>query len=549
MDPIDKLPTLPSDYYLHNFRSLVEQTRQRYGDLLTAAEQQLLERFSQCPEPAQMLYIRLICRRGPSFRSDKLSYPEIGELRSAADHLQQQALLSIDPDIDAEILGQLLTAVELRQHFALHKDRKPALISQLRQQQPESRPLRHWLPAEPFEIWQPQGYELLSRLKLLYFGNLHQDLTEFVLRDLGLMRFEPYSLSRPHRQFRERRQLELILLLQQLRQQWQEQPADEAELPLIVDRLIERLEPVSADHEPLPLQSRLLNSLARQIERQGLSEQAIRLYRYSQEAPAREREARLLDVLGQTEQALQLCRQIEQSPWDISEQRFVTGFMPRLQRRLGGPPVRRRAMSYESCQLQLADDGQRVEMQVLAHYQQRGWQGVWCENDLLCGLLGLLCWQQIFADLPGVYSQPFQAAPLDIDSGQFYRRRRALFEQRFAELQHCDLRTELTACWQQKTGTQNPLVRWATLKLELLCEIADRLPRAQLIALLRTLAFDIRHFRAGLPDLMLWRHDDYRMVEVKGPGDSLQESQKRWLEQFQQLGIPYQICHVSWQTG
>ena len=126
-----------------------------------------------------------------------------------------------------------------------------------------------------------------------------------------------------------------------------------------------------------------------------------------------------------------LCREIASDPFDITEQTFCERFIPKLERMLGGPPASRPGNPWPSTSLMLINDGQRVEQQVLSHYGSEGWQGYWCENDLICGLFGLLFWQQIFADLPGAFNQPFQRGPLDLNSSAFYRRRRNLFEARF----------------------------------------------------------------------------------------------------------------------
>ena len=40
---------------------------------------------------------------------------------------------------------------------------------------------------------------------------------------------------------------------------------------------------------------------------------------------------------------------------------------------------------------------------------------------------------------------------------------------------------------------------------------------------------------------------DYCLIEVKGPGDALQDSQKRWLRFFAQQGIPAAVAWVSWE--
>ena len=39
----------------------------------------------------------------------------------------------------------------------------------------------------------------------------------------------------------------------------------------------------------------------------------------------------------------------------------------------------------------------------------------------------------------------------------------------------------------------------------------------------------------------------YELIEVKGPGDKLQDNQVRWLEYCVAHGMPVSVCHVSWQ--
>jgi hypothetical protein len=54
--------------------------------------------------------------------------------------------------------------------------------------------------------------------------------------------------------------------------------------------------------------------------------------------------------------------------------------------------------------------------------------------------------------------------------------------------------------------------------------------------------------RAGFPDLVqFWPLERrYRMIEVKGPGDRLQDNQRRLLEYCVSHGMPVSVCHVQW---
>ncbi len=54
-----------------------------------------------------------------------------------------------------------------------------------------------------------------------------------------------------------------------------------------------------------------------------------------------------------------------------------------------------------------------------------------------------------------------------------------------------------------------------------------------------------------MPDLIqFWPAEGrYRMIEVKGPGDRLQDNQRRWLDFFAAHDIPVSVCHVQWQVA
>ena len=61
--------------------------------------------------------------------------------------------------------------------------------------------------------------------------------------------------------------------------------------------------------------------------------------------------------------------------------------------------------------------------------------------------------------------------------------------------------------------------------------------------------FDPRENRKGFPDLIALGENEgeYCLYEVKGPGDALQDSQKRWLRFFQQFKIPAQVAWVTFK--
>ena len=86
----------------------------------------------------------------------------------------------------------------------------------------------------------------------------------------------------------------------------------------------------------------------------------------------------------------------------------------------------------------------------------------------------------------------------------------------------------------------------ALLALALAC-----IPAAHLKLLFARLLRDVKANRSGFPDLVrFWPAEQrYELVEVKGPGDKLQDNQIRWLEYCAAHGIPVRVCHVRWRDG
>ncbi|MCV6589285.1 MAG: VRR-NUC domain-containing protein [Marinobacterium sp.] len=530
---------LPDNYYLTNFQALMDHSLKLYDDLLPDYAHAQLKAFKQCPQNAQQLFVRLVCRKGTFFRCDRLHYPEIDKLNEAAQALAEHGLLAINPPLDVTVQCALLTVPELRKQGAQGK-RRDALVKHL---------ISTAQPLElVFDVWQKPDTQLAALLSLFYFGNLQQDLSAFVLRDLGRQRYENYPLTTANRLFQHPEQPRLLLQLEKLLQ-----ALDTGESLPDTEALRQFLP--ATEVPMLPALQRRIYRLGRELERQQRLEEALHCYHLSQQPPARERTVRIL-ARQQPEQALQHCQQIAATPLDVTEQSFAESFLPRLRRQLGGPAVPRKKQTWPEQQLSIPialHHTDRIERLVLQHYQQQGWQGVWCENELPCALFGLLCWDVIFADLPGAFSHPFQRGPLDLHSPDFFQRRQTLFTDCFRGLeQHDNLSALLLQRWQQKQGIHNSFVSWK-LDFEVLQQAIYCIPRNQLIALLRQLAFDCQHYRSGWPDLFLWCNDthqpDWQLIEVKGPGDSLQASQKRWLHLFNSLSIPHHICHVKYHPA
>jgi hypothetical protein len=173
------------------------------------------------------------------------------------------------------------------------------------------------------------------------------------------------------------------------------------------------------------------------------------------------------------------------------------------------------------------------------------------ENTLFNGLFGLLFWPAIFAPLPGAFFHPFQVGPADLYREDFVVGRRELIEEALVSLRQGDYRERIRHYWQTRQGIANPFVHWPAMTAEVLNLALDRIPAAHLTAIFTRLLGDLRAHRSGLPDLIhfLPERGRYELIEVKAPGDRLQDHQRLWMAFFADNGIAARVCHVAWDDS
>ena len=545
---------LSPHYYRDNFLLLCVTVQARYGDILDAAEIQVLDCLQALHFDAQCLYIRLVSRTGPWFRESKLDYPEIESPNRALDALLGTGMALRPHGLEVQELGQLFTRPELDKAFAPHlagatlrgKAELLDAIADLALDDAQTLALLRRVDAQ--RIVAPAHGELIDTLQLLFFGNRRQDLTDFVLEDLGVTRHYPYALDQAGRLFADRAALDEYQACAAL---------SDAHYELVELGLADQLPALAGKVAEVEVNYtssrsryyRLCNNLARDLERLEETTLASTLYARSERHPARERRARILEKAQDFQAARDLCADILAAPWCEAEQEAATRILPRVLRKLGEKPIARRRDSFRDVSVELEDTGERVELLVARHLQA-DWPAVhYLENSLFNSLFGLAFWEEIFSPVPGVFHHPYQAGPSDMYEPAFCQRRGDLIARRLQQLQESDLARELAAAYRRYHPYQCRWVDWRRVD-EALVEAAARvIPAKHLVAIFERLLFDPRENRSGFPDLVALGENcgDYCLVEVKGPGDALQDSQKRWLRFFHEHDIPAQVARVDWR--
>lgn len=546
MIPARSASELEPRYYLRHFETLLAHVEALYPTLLQPAERDFINCVRTLSEPAGCLYVRLINRRPDFFRVARLDYPEIPDLKAASAELQQAGLiepLGLCHAPESRTVLTLFTVGELRRWVTPVPGRlsKPALID--------------WLIAEhgaalieaiSEPVIRRLGMEPVRVLKLLFFGTLHRDMDQFVIRDLGHARFETVEPARLTPYFRTRAQVEAKLAVYAANERFIEQRQDIPAARIADDYLDWHAGFGEPDPLIAPSLQRLTLKVARHIERHGEPERALDIYRLTERPPSRERQVRLLAKAGREGEALALCERITAAPINAAEAGFARD---RLARRDG---ERRRAvtrMLAEADQLVLdARWRSCVELGVLENYRQQGWQGAFTENLPWRGLFGLLFWDLLFDPAAGALHHPLQRAPSDLFRPEFFELRRVALEQRLRLLDDREtLLVQLQAMIEAKRGISNPLVVWTEslpLLIERCCEL---LTPDQLREMLRTMARDPGANGSGFPDLLVWKANDYCLIEVKSPTDRLSAQQLFWLERLRSLGVAAKVLRVRWE--
>jgi tetratricopeptide (TPR) repeat protein len=535
-------------YYLNNFRQVLDWLELRYADVMSETEHAFIRDFNALPRASQGLLVRMVMRKGIHFRAGKLTYAEIGDIAVAAQPLLARGWLDEQAPLAIAELFDVLLKAEILQAFGdcidRPKGRKDEWLPLLAEQFDTPRTLRDWAPSLNDRLFSLTIMDLCDRLRLMFFGNLYQDWSEFVLADLGIFTYEKVEFCADSRGLRSRADVDACLFLHNCQLRF------EAGEPL--ETIFEQVSALHFDNPWLQRRrGKVLFQIGQYCERITEFALALSIYRDCAYPGARLRMIRVLERSAEYALALELALLAEQAPESAAEQQGLQRILPRLRRKLGGPPLKRAtAKPVERLDLHLprSDPALSVEFYVQAHLHDDEGPVHYVENSLINSLFGLLCWPAIFAPLPGAFFHPFQRGPVDLLNEDFQQRRTELFQACFAELDDGRYADTIRQRFVDKWGVQSPFVFWGALNEDLLEQALACLPAEHLKHWFNRLLLDIKANRAGMPDLIqFWpQHKTYRMIEVKGPGDRLQDNQLRWLEFCHQHQMPVAVCYVQW---
>ncbi|XP_067212897.1 fanconi-associated nuclease 1-like [Linepithema humile] len=195
-----------------------------------------------------------------------------------------------------------------------------------------------------------------------------------------------------------------------------------------------------------------------------------------------------------------------------------------------------------------------VEDLALNYYQSEGYiKGVHCEGAFPVTLFGTLFWDEIYnMDVPGACVSLYQDAPLDLYSSEFYENRKDRIDMKLQIVRDFDVETlsrhlkhkfDMYCEYKSISNSQGtPFENSNRLEEIVLCLGVEGIVR-----ICERLLHNYTLWRAGFPDLIVWNAHtkQYKIVEVKGPGDSLSTKQKLWLTYLNQLGLNTEVCYCQ----
>jgi len=541
-------------YYLKNFELVLTTILERYSDLLLEEESRFIREFPQLPLASRALLTRMVMRSGDLFRASKVHYAEIGETRAAAEPLITLKWVSDRPALKLGEFARLVTKDDLIRCLKLPPRYarwcKPDLVVMLAAQFAELKFFQDWHGSEDF------AYSLLvarlcERFRLMFFGNDRQTWTEFVTADLGIFRYEKVERSFHSRPFQTRVHIEVFQRIQECRELLRGgMPLDE--LGALVPETIQDGEWLEERRQ------KLMFLIAREYERAGEYDTALERYLACRYRGARSRAIRLKAKALDWDGARALCAVAQENPESEAELQHVRRVLPLIHRKLKiecEPKPVTTVADFEIVFEGHPGPGSPVLPGVEYHVRDHLARELpnpstvrYVENGLITALFGLLCWPAIFAPVPGAFFHDFHHGPIDLESGHFYRRRRREFDECLAYLDSGGYREVIWKCFKDKWGIQSPFVRWHQLDKTLLRWALECFPAAHLCAWFNWILRDIKENRAGFPDLVQFYPEqrEYRMIEVKGPGDRVQDNQRRLLEYCVSHQMPVSVCYVRW---
>ncbi|RYU94944.1 VRR-NUC domain-containing protein [Emticicia agri] len=561
---------LPPKYYLEYFNYLLDFVQEKYRHILNENEWRFLRKYYCLSEDAQCLFIRFSNRKGLFFKVNKLAYAELTDIPSLLNELLDREF--IEPvnagkheTFSKELLGvfgkdelanrftKIIAATEEKvpnaERISYKKLKKDELVETLLKSFSFEEIVEAIQDLEPvvkvcfeFEV---------TFMKFLFFGNRYLDMTEFVVRDLGLVQYESHDDDKLVARFTTRKDAEDKWLITDQNDLFSQ--LKDTGTPLeIYDWFMNFTDSVNDLSEVAkPAYERLILKVGTFLEKNKLYDEALNTFRLTEQVPSRERQVRTLQKLGFIDEALSLCQLMIEFPKNADERFYATDFMNQISSKKRVHKKSTTSWLHQSDSITISEEFRhQVEMGVANYYIREGKMAVFSENHTWRAIFGLIFWDIVFDPSLVAFHHPFQRRPSDLYLPDFYEKRQDLIISHLASFDNIQtLLVYMGERYESKFGIANPFVPWLEEMWIIVRKAVEVINFESLKKILHEMSKNLVENLRGFPDLFMWDegNNEYCFVEVKSPTDNLSNQQLFWLQFFKEVGVNSKVLRVFWE--
>lgn len=542
--PVRRRQPLPTFYYHEHFLEMLEFVSEHYGHVLLDEHVSFIRQFRALSREAQCLYVRLVNRKGHVFAKDRIRYPELGDHAPLFDMLLQGDWIGTP---GTEHFGEVLTFLTRHDIYTVLLPRCTGMSRSLKKAELIEF-VRENVGAESFMAVLDTSRILVQRradavryLLFLYFGRIRNGLTQFTMRDLGLVKTQRFHETYEPRFSDRVEATEHYFFATRL----------DAAKRCGIDELPETASEVPDWPSPnfagsANLRDQLAYELGRKAERAKLLDAARCLYAAGESAQCSERLVRIMLASGDREDARRYLERCLDDPRSDEEWLAVTDLYEQKFGKKRTSALTDKLREAETIEVDESRSG-APEQAVMDYFSGLGCTAYRTENLLWRTLFGLLFWDELFLGQESAMHSPFDFLPPALTNGSFYDTGRDRIETRLALLDDVvATRKRLLKIGTRHYGTPNGVFRWRRSIMEAIFALLDEASPEAIADVLRRFCLDYGNARYGYPDLMVVDDEGVRFVEVKSEGDQLRRNQLLRLEQLRSAGFRADVLRVRW---
>ena len=542
--PVKRRGPLPTFYYHEHFMEMLEFVSSHYSHVLSKLHTDLISQFRALPRPAQCLYVRLVNRKGRVFAANKLRYPELGNTQTVVRDLAENGWAGAPEEqhylhVLSHLTKSEISGVLLPMYTGMSRSLKKDELIRFAQEHCCASDFMAKLNTDRLLV--QRRVDEIRYILFLYFGRVQDGLSQFTMRDLGLVRtqnlgenYEPRYSDRVEAQQNYFYSLQLHRL----------NSADAVGLARLVDDTSSWPSPHFASSANA--RDKLAYALGRKLERSGDLSAARQVYALGESAKCSERHVRVLLALDERSDAEQVLLRCIEKPRSEDEAIMAEDLYARKFRQKRTSTRTDELRAAETIDIDESNSGSS-ERAAIDYFERQGLSAYRTENQLWRTYFGLLFWGDLFAGNTATRHSPFDFLPSSLADGTFYTHNTERVESRLALIdQPRLLKRALLKASTANYGRANGVFRWRRSMLDALFAFVDRAAQAPSRRMLRRLSQDYKESRYGYPDLLVLDEDGVRFVEIKAEGDQLRQNQLLRQQQLRDAGFRADVVRIRW---